>query len=239
MKVGIIQSSYVPWRGYFDLMASVDAFVFYDDVQYTKGDWRNRNRIKTFRGIEWLTVPVHYKKLKKKISETTIDYKQQWDKKHFLKLRESYQDARYSDEMLELASVIQSSHFETISELNIKLIELLCSYLDISTPTYFSSDFALYGTKTDRLINLLKKLNATAYLSGSSADSYLDKDAFRSAGIQLEYKSYDYEPYPQLWGGFNGAVSVLDLIANCGTKARGYLTSRTQDQIVIPGPNHK
>jgi len=239
MKVGIIQSSYVPWRGYFDLMASVDAFVFYDDVQYSKGDWRNRNRIKTIRGIEWLTVPVHHNKLKKKINETTIDYNRPWQKKHCLKLRESYQDAKYSDEMLGLASVIQSSHFETISELNTNLIGSICTYLEISTPTCFSSEFSLSGTKTDRLIDLLKKLNASTYLSGPSADAYLDKEAFRRAGIQLEYKSYDYDPYPQLWGEFDGALSILDLIANCGTSARGLLSSNTENQIIVPGSSHE
>lgn len=89
------------------------------------------------------------------------------------------------------------------------------------------------GTKTDRLIDLSKKLNATTYLSGPSADAYLDKEAFRRNGIRLEYKSYDYEPYPQLWGPFEGAVTVLDLIANCGPAAKNHIRSRTPDKVVI------
>ena len=124
----------------------------------------------------------------------------------------------------------------TISQLNIKLIRRICDYLGISTPMILSTELELVGRKTNRLIDMLKKLNATAYLSGPNADAYLDKEAFRYNGIQLEYKSYDYVPYPQLWGDFVGEVTVLDLIANCGADAKYLIRSRIPDRIVVHGP---
>jgi hypothetical protein len=121
----------------------------------------------------------------------------------------------------------------TISELNIGLTKAIAAYLGVGTDLILSSELNLGGTKTDRLIELLSKVGATTYLSGPSADAYLDKDTFRRAGIRLEYKSYDYEPYPQQWGAFDGAVTVLDLIANCGPESVHYLHSRTPDVSVI------
>jgi len=234
VKIGVIQSSYIPWRGYFDFIASVDMFVFHDDIQYTKGDWRNRNRVKTPMGVEWLTVPVHYKKVSQLICETAIDYSTAWQQRHLRKMQESYRLAPHAKAALDIFAGIAVDQFETISNLNVELTKRICDYLCITTSLMNSSDLALGGTKTDRLIDLLKKLNATTYLSGPSADAYLDKDAFRREGIRLEYKSYDYAPYPQLWGQFEGAVTVLDLIANCGPESISHLGSRTSDVVVVP-----
>lgn len=233
MRVGVIQSSYIPWRGYFDFIASVDRFVFHDDIQYTKSDWRNRNRIKTPKGTEWLTVPVHYKDVSQLICETTIDDSTVWQQKHLRKVQENYHDAPYAKVALGILASAQVDDSSTISDLNIELTRRICEYLGIGTPLMCSSELALVGTKTDRLIDLLKKLHATTYLSGPSADAYLDKDAFRKNGIRLEYKSYDYAPYPQLWGPFEGAVTVLDLIANCGPEAKNHIRSRVPDRIII------
>lgn len=234
MRVGVIQSSFIPWRGYFDFIASVDAFVFHDDIQYTKGDWRNRNKIKTPKGTEWLTVPVTYKNVAQLICETPIDYSVAWGRKHLGLWRANYQAAPYFNDVMKLLFDLECGKEATISQLNIKLIRRISEYLGISTPMMLSSELALEGTKTERLIDLLKKLNATTYLSGPSADVYLDKDAFSCNGIRLEYKSYDYEPYPQLWGPFEGAVTVLDLIANCGPQARNFIRSKSPDVPIIP-----
>lgn len=233
MRVGVIQSSFIPWRGYFDFIASVDVFVFHDDIQYTKGDWRNRNKIKTQKGTEWLTVPVSYKSVAQLICETSIDYSVAWGAKHLGLLRANYQAAPYFDDAMKLLSDLGSSKEATISQLNIKLIRRIAEYLDIATPMMLSSELALEGGKTERLIDLLKKLNATTYLSGPSADAYLDKEAFCRNEICLEYKSYDYEPYPQLWGPFEGAVTVLDLIANCGPEAKALIQSKTPNTVVV------
>jgi hypothetical protein len=233
LRVGVIQSSYIPWRGYFDFIASVDVFVFHDDLQYTKGDWRNRNRIKTDKGSEWLTVPVHYKATSQLICDTAIDVSVSWGKNHIRKFEANYRPAAYLDDALTLISDIETCQFKTISDLNIRLIRRVCEYLGLNTRLVMSSELSLTGAKTDRLIELLKKLDATTYLSGPSADAYLDKQAFRANNIQLEYKSYDYEPYPQLWGPFDGAVTVLDLIANCGSESKQLIRSQTRDRIIV------
>lgn len=233
MKVGVIQSSYIPWRGYFDFIASVDTFVFHDDIQYTKSDWRNRNRIKTPKGTEWLTVPVHYKEVSQLICDTGIDYSTSWPQKHLQKIQESYREVPYVQVVLNMLDRVLATKPETISNLNIELTKLICNYLCIPTPLLSSSDFFLTGKKTDRLIELLEKLNATTYLSGPSADAYLDRGAFSRNGIRLEYKSYEYDPYPQLWGPFDGAVTILDLIANCGPDAKEHIRSRKPDKVII------
>ncbi len=234
MRVGVIQSSFIPWRGYFDFIASVDVFVFYEDVQYTKGDWRNRNRIKTAQGSEWLTVPVYYKTLSKLICDTEIDYSTPWGTKHLRLWQTHYRDAAYLGDVLKLLDGIDTDHNKTISQLNIQLTKRICGYLDIKTPMLVSTGMELSGSKTARLIDLLQKLDASSYLSGPSASAYLDLAAFVDAGIGLEYKSYDYAPYPQLWGAFDGAMTVLDLIANIGPEARHYIKSRTSDTVSVP-----
>lgn len=233
MKVAAIQSSFIPWRGYFDFIASVDTFVFLDDVQYSKNGWRNRNRIKMPQGSRWITVPVKHRSLEQLIVDTEIDDRKAWRDSHMRLWYENYRKAPYYNDVLTILEDLVGNTLGTISELNIALIRKIAVYLQIGTRTILSSELQLSGTKTDRLIDLVKKLNATTYLSGPSADAYLDKEAFSRNGIRLEYKSYDYDPYPQLWGPFEGAVTVLDLIANCGPDAKSFIRSRTPDKVII------
>lgn len=233
MRVGVIQSSFVPWRGYFDFIASVDVFVFHDDIQYTKGDWRNRNKIKTPKGIEWITVPVSYKAVTQLICETPIDHSTAWQKKQRRIWEANYRAATFYSTAMELLGGFDEKNHQTITQLNTYLIRRICDYLEIKTPMILSTELSLQGSKTERLIDLLKKLKATSYLSGPSADAYLDKEAFRENDIRLEYKSYDYAPYPQLWGEFIGEVTVLDLIANCGPQAKKHLRSRSPNLVVL------
>jgi hypothetical protein len=234
MRVAAIQSSFIPWRGYFDFIASVDAFVFLDDVQYTVRDWRNRNKIKTPKGIEWVTVPVVHGGRDLLVSEAKIDFSQGWIKKLLGAWSANYRRTEFFNTTNELLAEIETARYENLSLLNIEMTKRICEYLGITTPLIASSELSLVGTKTDRLIDLLKKLNATTYLSGPSADAYLDKEAFSRNGIRLEYKSYDYDPYPQLWGAFEGAVTVLDLIANCGPQSKTLMRSTTPNRVVIP-----
>jgi len=233
MKVAAIQSAFIPWRGYFDFIGSVDTFVFLDDVQYSKNGWRNRNRIKTSQGSRWITVPVRHRSLTQLISETEIDDQKDWRESHIRVWYENYAAAPYYLDVQNLLGDMGLKTAATISELNVALTKRIAAYLQTGTRMLYSSDLGLDGKKTDRLIDLLKKLNARTYLSGPSADAYLDKDAFRRNGISLEYKSYDYDPYPQLWGPFEGAVTVLDLIANCGPDAVNHIRSRTPDRVII------
>ncbi|MEC9413351.1 MAG: WbqC family protein [Pseudomonadota bacterium] len=234
MRVGIIQSCYIPWRGYFDFIDSVDLFIFHDDLQYTKGDWRNRNRIKTLKGMSWLTVPVHYYKVEQLILNTEIDYSRPWPKKHLAQIQANYRCAPYISDVIDIMSTTNIRKFQTISELNIFLIKQICHYLNITTPLILSSELKVNGKKTERLIEILKKVNASTYLSGRSADDYLEKSMFIENGISLEYKAYDYPEYGQLWNGYHAGLSIIDLIANQGPGARDFISSLSPNQIIIP-----
>jgi hypothetical protein len=223
MRVGVIQSNYIPWRGYFDFIDSVDLFVFYDDVQYTQRDWRNRNRIVTPAGLRWLTVPVKYGRQSQTIDEVPIDYSQNWAAQHLRQLEVNYQRAPfYQTYVREFQSII-TRQFSSISDLNVTLCNWIMQALDIRTPTRMSRGFNLSGKKTQRMIDLLTRVGATTYLSGPSAASYLDLELFDRHGIRLEYKTYDYAPYPQLQDPFRGDVSILDLLFNTGPDARRHL----------------
>jgi len=234
MRVGVIQSNYIPWRGYFDFIDSVDLFVFHDDLQYTKNDWRNRNQVLTAEGPQWLTVPVKHGTVNVKIEETPIDYAQDWAEKHVRQLETHYRRAPFLKTYLEPFAAIIHQKYPSISELNITLCRWLMQMLDIHTPTMMSRDLKLTGKKTERLVDLFRKIGATRYLSGPSASAYLDVELLERNGIQVEYKSYDYPRYSQLGREFHGAVSVLDLLLNTGPDARHYLKSLTPDEVVIP-----
>lgn len=224
-KVAIVQSNYVPWRGYFDLIAFVDEFILYDDMQYTKRDWRNRNRIKTSQGLQWITVPVQVKgRYHQKIRETLIDGTD-WAKSHWRTLEFNYRAAPHFAEVADwLAPIYLEEQHETISQLNRRLLEAICGYLGVGTRLTNSWDYELADGKTERLANLCAQAGATEYVSGPAARDYMDGAVFDELGIGLSWFDYDgYRDYPQLWGEFEPTVSILDLLFNTGTEASGYL----------------
>lgn len=230
----MIQSCYIPWRGYFDFIDSVDVFVIYDDVQYSSGSWRNRNQIKTRNGLRWLSVPVKYR-YGDSIDAVSIGRKPgiSWQESHRRLLHEALGSAPYFADTIGIWEAAIAFEDSKLTALNQRLTQGVCQYLRIDTRIVLSREYQVSGTKTARLISLLSKLGATTYLSGPSARGYLEEDLFRTNGIGLEYKSYDYRPYPQLWGDFSGAVTVLDLIANCGPASRDFLKSRRPDAVTL------
>ena len=229
MRAGIIQSNYLPWRGYFDFIDDVDVFVFYDDVQYTDKDWRNRNRIKTPSGLLWLSVPVQHTR-QSLIQTAAIRSDTRWAEKHIRSLQCAYQKAPfYADYADHLFAMLRENH-ATISDLNITLCQWIMQQLNIHTAVRRSSEFQATGDKFERPLKLLLELGATAYLSGPAARPYLDAAQYQAAGITVDYKTYDYSAYPQLWGAFEGSVSVLDLLFNTGPEARRYLKSLSPAQ---------
>lgn len=234
MRAGVIQSCYIPWRGYFDFIDSVDVFVIYDDVQYSSGSWRNRNRIKTRNGLQWLSVPVKYR-FGDPIDAVSVGRRlgESWQESHRRRLHEALGQAPYFADAIGIWEAAIAFDDLNLTLLNMRLTQGACQYLGIATRIVLSRDYHLSGTKTARLIDLLRKLGATKYLSGPSAKGYLEEDLFRVNGIGLEYKSYDYSPYPQLWGEFVGTVTVLDLIANRGSASRDFLKSQTPDAVAV------
>lgn len=233
MRVAIIQPSFIPWRGYFDLIKSVDVFVFLDDVQYTTRDWRNRNKIKTPRGVEWVTVPVRYLRRGQLICDSNIVHDRDWQTKILGSWKANYSKAPCFIDGLNILKILKSEKFITISDLNIRLTTIICDYLNISTSLVKSSDLRSEGIKTSRLIDIIKKVGGTRYLSGPSANEYLDKGEFVKNSIGLEYKSYSYLPYEQLWGEFIGEVSVLDLIACKGVNSSAFIESKVPNIVMF------
>jgi hypothetical protein len=231
MKVGIIQSNFLPWRGYFDFIREVDLFILHDDLQYTKGDWRNRNKIKTVRGLEWITVPVNYKSTNQLIEETTIDYSTPWIRKMLNRIKESYRQSPCFETYFTQLSDLLLEPAASISDLNLRLIHWACGHLKIDTPIKFSREFNPKGIKTKRLIGILKQVGATAYLSGPAARVYLVPELLESEGIKLEYKKYNYPEYPQLFSPFEPYVSIIDLFFMMGENARLYLELSKETQV--------
>lgn len=224
-KIAILQSNYIPWKGYFDIIASVDEFILYDDMQYTRRDWRNRNQIKTPQGIQWLTIPVIAKgKYLQKIRETQVA-QEPWAVKHWKTIVQNYHQAPYFTEISAwLAPLYTEETTDTITTLNRRFIDAICAYLHINTPIVYSWDYALGEGKTERLIDLCQQAGATEYISGPSAKSYIDAAQFQSANIKLSWFDYDhYPPYTQLWGEFTHGVTILDLLFNCGPDAYKYM----------------
>lgn len=224
-KVAIIQSNYIPWKGYFDIIASVDEFILYDDMQYTRRDWRNRNQIKTPQGVQWITVPVLVKgKYHQKIRETEIDG-QDWATIHWRALAQNYSRSMYFKEIaFWLEPIYLTEKFTHISQLNRRLIEAVCAYLNIQTKITNSWEYELLDGKTERLADLCKQVGGDEYVSGPSAKGYLDERALESLGVKLTWFDYSgYQEYPQLWGEFSHSVTILDLLFNCGTDARKFM----------------
>jgi hypothetical protein len=224
-KIAILQSNYVPWKGYFDLIAAVDEFILYDDMQYTRRDWRNRNLIKTPVGLKWITVPVNVKgKYHQKIRDTMIS-DPLWNEKHWSVLSNNYRKAPYFSELSKILKPLYiESSYSNISQLNRRFIEVICNYLGIKTIISDSSDYSLIEGKTERLVDLCEQAAGQVYISGLSAKSYIEEKKFIDKGIELAWIDYsDYAEYPQLWGEFAHNVSILDMLFNCGQKTALYM----------------
>ena len=223
-KIAILQSNYIPWKGYFDIIKQVDEFIFYDDVQYTKNDWRNRNKIKTSSGPLWLTIPVRQENLSQKINETKVS-QDNWAEKHWKSISLNYSKAPFYNlykERLELFFMEMKSPY--LSEINRSAIELLNSFLGIKTALTSSADYKLIEGKNERLIDLILQAGGTHYLSGPSAKDYIREDLFKEAGIEISWMDYSgYIEYPQLFPPFVHAVSVLDLILNTGPDSKEFM----------------
>lgn len=221
-RVVILQSNYIPWKGYFDLINEADLFIFHDDLQFTTADWRNRNKIKTDKGIEWLTIPAGRNE-NRLICEVQIP-DQSWKEKHRRVIAEYYRKAPFFDE--QLLNTLYNNNISNLSDYNQYMIKYLCEQLDINTLMIDSRSLQAEGTKTDKVIDLLRKVNASVYLSGPSGRNYLEEEKFKQEGIKLEYYDYSgYKEYPQLYNEFVHEVSVVDLLFNTGKEARNYLKS--------------
>lgn len=224
-RIALLQSNYIPWKGYFHVIDSVDKFVLYDEVQYTKNDWRNRNRIKSATGVvQWLSIPVRVASLAQRICETDVAC-DVWKRKHWNSLRFSYAKAEgFSEFGPQIEEWYSKCPATALSEINRFFIEKVCQVLDIRTPILDSRDFCLEGDKQQRIISLCKALGADEYLSGPAARSYIDLKLFNDNGINVIWQDYSrYPSYPQCGDTFEHAVSILDVLFNVGSNARQFI----------------
>jgi hypothetical protein len=223
----ILQPSYIPWRGYFDQIRRADLFIFYDDVQYDKHGWRNRNQIKTAGGKRWLTIPVHTAGATHgvPIKDVRIDWSKPWRAQHLKSLTASYARAPFFKQYLPMLESFYDRRDDFISEFTIATTMALADELGIRDTRFMRSSElkGIGGTRTSRLIEILRRVGADHYITGPSARDYIATDEFVTAGIGLEYMHYEYPEYPQLYPPFDPQVTALDLLFMTGPRALDYI----------------
>jgi hypothetical protein len=227
-RLAVVQSSYIPWKGYFDLINLVDEFVLFDDVQFTRRDWRSRNRIKTPRGAQWLSVPVLSKGRRLQRIDETVVSEPDWGVAHWKAIAQNYAKARHFKDYKDRFERIFLGCRETLlSRINFLLIEEVCGVLGIKTRLTWSSQYPRTSKdKSERLVEFCRATGAGEYLSGPTARAYFDEGPFREAGVAVKWMDYSgYPEYEQLFPPFVHEVSVLDLIFHAGPDAPKYMKS--------------
>lgn len=226
-RLAVLQSNYIPWKGYFDIINSVDEFILYDEVQFTKRDWRNRNKIVTKNGPEWLSIPVRTKgKYTQRISEVEIS-DSDWAAHHWRKISENYKTAKHFSEYRDVFErFYRTTQDIYLSAINYQLIKIINDLLGIDTLIKSSREFILEGDKTEKIVNICRATNSQIYVTGPAAKAYFDEGLAKRNGIKVEYMDYSqYPAYAQLGPDFHHNVSVIDLIFNVGSRSSAYLKS--------------
>ena len=243
MKAVVLQSGYIPWLGYFDLMNQADVFVFFDDIQWTTRDWRNRNRVRTAQGWTWLTAPVKLEKpyYEYDIKDVKLDNSDNWQEKHLGTFRTWYKKAPYFAEVYPLFDTILSKKQEFVVDLNYELIFAICNYIELKKTRFLFSqetNFCKELKKTERLLCVLEEIGGvTTYMSGTSAKLYLEENKFKGKGIKVEWHNYQHPYYRQnTWGSnvFIQYLSIIDLLFNHGKESLEILSGRR----TIERPEH-
>ncbi len=227
-NIVISQPMFLPWIGMFEQLKLADIFVHYDDVQFPQGSsFINRVQLKTKDGIKWLTVPIDKKNSGKLINETLISYNENWKDKHLSIIKQSFYKTKYEEDILSLIEKIYSKNFETISKLNIYAFELLADYFSFSKEFILSSSLNTNTSSSQKILDIVKRLNGKNYITGHGAKNYLDHELFEKNNINIMYMDYSHIEYPQKYGTFTPYVSILDLIANNGHKSINYFKPKT------------
>ena len=226
LKIVVLQPGYLPWLGFFNQLFHSDIFVFYDDVQFDKHGWRNRNRIKSPIDPHWLTVPVlHRGQGKRHIIEVEIDNRSPWARKHISSIRQFYAKAPFLERYVpELEDLLHRS-WQLLIDLDLAAIELMCTWLGLQRHTVRSSELDVQGKGSERLLNLCKHFYSSCYLTGDAAKDYLDVDLFTNNGIKVKWQNYQHPRYPQQHGEFVPYLSALDLVLNCGDQSLSIINS--------------
>jgi len=229
--VVILQPGYLPWLGFFDQMYKSDIFVIYDDVQFDKNGWRNRNKIRTSQGWQWLTVPVFLKGQNfPKIKDVLINNNENWRKKHLESIRQNYSKAPFFDGVFEICEKIYSKEWKYLLDLDVAFIYNLAEKLNMKREIKFSSELDVKGDQTERLVNICLKFRASEYLTGDAARNYIDESLFQKNNIKLEFHNYKHPIYSQRFGEFIPYLSVIDLMFNHGEESLSILTNKREER---------
>jgi len=235
-RVTLLQSNYLPWRGYFDFMAKSDEFIVYDSCQYTVNDWRNRNQVKTRDGVRWITVPVITKgRFGQRIADAeVVDHR--WIKTHFSTIAAALGKAEHGKQTLELLGECYdvSAKTQSLHEINVRFLEAIHESFGFECRL---TDDSEYGIETiadlspsAKVAELVRRAGGTRYLTGPRGLDYLDPADFATREIAIDVLDYSsLGPYPQLHGEFVDHLSVIDLLANVGSEAGSYLTSTVRE----------
>ncbi len=228
MVIGILQPGYLPWLGFFEQMYKSDVFVIYDDVQYDKEGWRNRNRIKTASGIQWLTVPVIVRlEHQPFVREVGIDNKQHWRKKHLYSIKQNYSKAPYFDKYIDIFEDAFSRDWEYIVDIDMHFILKLADCLGMGSKKIIrSSTLNIAGDRIERLVNICKMFKADTFYEGASGKNYIDESSFTKYGIKVEFQDYKHPVYNQLYKDFVPYLSVIDLLFNHGNDSLSILINK-------------
>jgi hypothetical protein len=215
--VAILQPGFLPWLGFFDQMLRCDVFVYYDDVQFDKHGWRNRNRIKAPSGPLWVTIPIlHSGKQGQRIIDAEVDNNKSWARKIIATIRQNYARAPHVAFYLPELEQVLAAPWCFLVDLDLAIVDLMCRWFELRRPVFRASALGIAGSKSGRLLSICQHFSATKYLSGNAAQSYLDVALFQSAGIAVEWQNYRHPTYPQLHGDFIPYLSALDLVLNAG-----------------------
>lgn len=226
MIISIHQPQFLPWLGYFDKIYKSDAFVFLDNAQYKKNEYQNRNKIRSKNGTFWLTVPVIIKnRFGQKINEVEINNLVDWKRKHIESIKQNYNKAKHFLEYKFFIDELYSKKWNKLVDINTFTVLSILKILGIERQIYFELQLNITESKTDRLIEICKKLDADTYLSGIGAREYLEEEKFKNAGIKLVYQEFIHPVYTQVYSGFEENLSIIDLIFNCGKIGTGTFLS--------------
>ncbi len=225
--VVVLQPGYLPWLGFFDQLRHADVFVYYDDVQFDKHGWRNRNRIKTQTGPQWLTVPVRHSGLGlPRVLDVDIDTRAPWARKHLASLRQAYAKAPHAGEYLPQLEEVLERKWERLVDLDLAVVDVIRGWLRLNRRIVRSSELGIEGERSERLVRICGHYGARTYYSGAAARSYLDVELFERHGIRVIWQDFVHPVYPQLHGEFVPYLSIVDLMFNCGAASMAVLEGR-------------
>lgn len=220
MIIGIHQPNYLPYLGFFDKLRKSDVFIIYDDAQFNKGDFQQRNRIRIYHGWKWLTVPVEKKhipinQIKIKINEEA-DNNINWQEAHLKEIHDNYKKAPYYSDFEREIRQIYEQDYNLLIDVNMKLIKFLTKSFEINTEIIYASEFGFTSKSTERLVDLVSTIGGDTYLSGPMGKDYLDVKLFERKGIEVIFQEFRHSVYQQQYHGFEPNMSAIDALLNAG-----------------------